>query len=281
MAGVGDWDKIVIRHFLRGYGESKTLPSPQVTFPDKSKSKSGNPPKSIDALAVWESGRSLAIEHTLVQPFLDEKDKLRGKIGRVFEPLREPSLALRGHHVWLTVPLDGLPKGAAVTQVAKSVREWFLTIREGLPGGWSECAISNLTFDLRVGIFKQLIKGYTGLVSVRYFSPRIDDSALGGVIRKALDDKLDKLSEFKAKERFLLLEMDVRAYTAWDVKRHLDALKSDFPKLSQIDLVWIVDTSEITRQGKIFCETVWPDDIGEAGSFSMDWVGDELTPKDR
>lgn len=121
MAGLRDWDKIVICHFLRGYCESKSLPSPQVAYPDKNKSKSGSPPKSIDALAVWESGQSVAIEHTLVQPFPDEKDKLRGKIGRVFEPLREPSLALQGHHIWLKVPLDGLPKGATATKVASSV----------------------------------------------------------------------------------------------------------------------------------------------------------------
>ena len=125
-----------------------------------------------------------------------------------------------------------------------------------------------------MGICKQLIKGYSGLVSVTYYSQRIVN-ALGGVIRQALDDKLAKLSEFKAEERFLLFEMDVRAYTGWDVKRHLDVLRSEFPKLGQINLVWLVDTSEIRYQGKIFCKTVWPDGIGEAGCFSVDWVGEE------
>ncbi len=266
-----DRDKIVICHFLRGYYANANLPFPEVTFPDKSERET----ESIDALACWGPGQTFAVEHTLVQAFPDEKFKLKGQIGRVFEPFcSDPSVALPGYHIWLKVPLDGLPGGASTVKVARSVREWFVPIRESLLDGFSEARVSGLGFDLPLVIYKQFLKqGAEGKVSVTYFAERVE-GALSGVIRKALGDKLCKLRKFQAKERFLIFEMDIRAYTSWDVRRCLDFLRNDFPGLSQIDAVWVVDTSEIRRQGRIFCSDVWPGDVG-ARFFAVDWAGDE------
>jgi hypothetical protein len=183
-----DHDKVLIRNFLRGYAGSLGLPAPKkVTFPDKLEREI----ETIDALATWDPGQSLGIEHTLIQPFPDEQYKLKGKIGRIFGPLcDDPAVPLAGYHIWLKVPLDGLAKGADRNEVARVVRTWFQTIRNLLPDGRSELTVSGLAFDLKLIIYKQFLGHQAkGAVSVTYFGERTEGE-LSGVIRKALDDKL-------------------------------------------------------------------------------------------
>jgi len=266
-----DDDKVLIRNFLRGYAGSLGLSPPKkLTFPDKLEREI----EAIDALATWDSGQSLAIEHTLIQPFPDEQYKLKGEIGRIFEPLcDDPAVPLAGYHIWLKVPLDGLAKGADRNGVARVVRTWFQTIRDLLPDGRSELPVSGLAFDLKLVVYKQFLGHEAkGAVSVTYFGERTEGE-LSGVIRKALDDKLCKLVKYKAQMRFLLFEMSVRSYVAWDVAKHLDLLKNDFPKLSNVDNVWVVDTSEVNRLGRFFCTDVWPVEVGKR-FFACDWVDD-------
>lgn len=203
-----DDGRIAVRNFLRGYSLDSGLKIKNLIFPDEAERQK----KAVDALATWESGRTTAIEHTLIQPFPDEQYKLRGGIGRIFEPLRhDKGVALAGHHIWLQVPLDGLPKDADRNKVARVVRDWLMVTRNGLPEGWSKSSIPGLSFDLTVDISNRFLRhGAEGLVSVSYLGERIKGE-LCCVVRKALSDKLDKLLCSHAQERFLLFEMGVRA----------------------------------------------------------------------
>ncbi len=262
-------DKVVIETFLRGYcaAVGKTVPS--VTFPDETERNAPAP----DALATWPSGENLAIEHTLIQPFPDEQYKLKGEIGTVFEPLRDDSaLRVPGYQIWLKVPLDAVPKGSNRDDAARAIREWVLAIRDRLKDGWAEEKVPGLGFDLSLTIYKQFVgRDSPGIVSITYVGERTKGH-LEEVLTGALGKKLPKLLSFSAQMRFLLFEKNVRSYnTCSEIQGHLAQLMSDYPGLPQVNTVWVVDTSEVDRQGKMFCTAVWPHPV-ETVYFHVEWA---------
>jgi hypothetical protein len=220
---------------------------------------------AVEAIAKNRLGALLAIEHTLVQAFENQKeDDVR--FNRVFgELMSDQSAAVPGRRVLLFVPASSIPKGVDWSLGGQRVCEWFKAVRLALPDGDSEHTIPGLGFVLRVtvhtmDITKWVHRGY-GVVHVARTLP--DKRFPERVVRKALCDKLPKLADAKfegnaVERRILLAEWQTSSWSYPQIAEAVDSVAPEFPQLDRIEAIWLVDTAGWPAGRSLLYETIWP-----------------------
>ncbi len=165
-------------------------------------------------------------------------------------------------------PLDAIPGGIDRQQAHSAVKSWLLSARDALPMGFSEHTIPGLRFQLCLTVWKNYIPGFEGRVHVTYCGM---PDTFADVVKKALENKLDKLVKTPADKRILLLEMNTRARTAWEFQRNI-AARPEFPALERIDEIWVLDTSEVPSElRRWLCMKVWPNPNDVDEGFCARW----------
>jgi hypothetical protein len=242
-------DKQLIELFLVGYNRVTGDGYAVSEWPDEMESTR----PAVDAIAADAQGRTIAIEHTLVEPFLGEKNDTI-VFRRVFLPLEgDPSLRVAGYDIEVWPAVGGVLYGVGWDQVASDVKNWVASQKDHFPVGRSIQRVPGLPFELAILILKepnpegQLFVGRSGM-------PETFDL----VIERALTRKLPKLAESLAGLRILLLEKDnvPRGYTT--VTRIVDALRPKFPQLEAVDEIWTANTTSLQQSGHAFFYQVWP-----------------------
>lgn len=127
---------------------------------------------AIEAVAVNERGRRLAVEHTLIQPFEGQKtDDLPFLKG--FERLElDKSLRVADRLIEVIPTAFAIPKGQNWESVGQRVYDWFKDARLNFADGESQHTIPNLSFELKVVVQTMDISGTEGVVSVSRILPR-------------------------------------------------------------------------------------------------------------
>ena len=143
---------------------------------------------TIEILATGLDGRTLAIEHTLIQPFVGDKEDF-AHFRRSFLRIEEDqSLVIPERIIYLDVPIGALEKGYPWEPVVKAVHEWLEVNRLLLPKGRSQhkCPIGNIRkrkasdLDLQVRVVNS--PGFKGAFMIRRYGVK----RLGEVVEKAL-----------------------------------------------------------------------------------------------
>jgi hypothetical protein len=203
---------------------------------------------AVDLLATRKDGRTLAIEHTLLEPFVGDRRDFE-QFARVFPSISDDqSLALPERWTRVFVPvgiLDG-QKEAAREALAAAVKEWLRANRLSLPDGESEhrCPVPRMPGDptreitLTV-IVNRLGEGATGTLQIGRQQMKDD---FREVMEKALSRKVPKLVATPADKRVLILE---RAHFNFFQEQILDEIEKQrpaVPDLAKIDEIWILET---------------------------------------
>jgi len=181
---------------------------------------------------------------------------------KIFEQLwSDKTLCVPGRKVVVYVPVLSVPKGFDWKLAGKKVIEWFKGVRSALPDGKSEHRIPGLNFDLPVTVHSMDLTKWIpgGVVWVMRILP---DDACQGVVRKALDAKVSKLADTRADRRMLLIE----CATPWSDPEITEAMESvgpEFPKLAEIETIWVVDTTPWLTERCVGCQTIWPNKVRE------------------
>ena len=117
--------------------------------------------------------------------------------------------------------------------------DWFRRNQRFFPDGHSTRSVPGLGFELTLQIIKENSACPEGRVCV--MRSGVPDN-LRSVVRKALEDKLDKLTGTTADQRILLFEKDnlPRGYT--EIGRVVESFVADLPDLAMIDQIWVVNT---------------------------------------
>lgn len=236
-----------IKLFLSRY-EDGSWAEADVKKPDAIDRK--NP--AVDQLATrTPDGRTLAIEHTIIEPFAGEKEDLASFAPAFLDIEKDASLVVPGRCLKVFVPVGTLrnqppPERKAM---AKSVHDWIESNRLTLPLGRGKhtCQVTgppgkpsfNITLNVRVTPLK---RGSADEPGVLYVRRQQVDANLGRVIEKALRRKLPKLVNTKADKRILLLERQHMDLLPEMMVREIEARRASFPDLAHIDEIWIVET---------------------------------------
>jgi hypothetical protein len=201
----------------------------------------------VEMLATRRSdGKTLAIEHTLIQPFVGDIDDFKFFERAFLKIGDDKSLIVPDRWIQVFVPvhtLDPFPKAAARAVVVEAVREWIRANRVHVRDGKHQyaCQVTGVPgvadFEITLTIKAQELPGH-GELHVRRQQVGND---FPDVVRKALSTKLPKLTGQQADKRVLILE---RRHMNLVPKQILDEIrrqKSSFPQLTAVDEIWILE----------------------------------------
>jgi hypothetical protein len=210
---------------------------------------------AVEAIATDSKGRLLAIEHTLVQPFVREKEDTF-RFMTAIEPLdKDPTLVVPGYLIRASVRIGSIPKGIDWSSLAGLLRQALQQKVAALPEGGSLVPITALGVALDVVIDKMALKG-EGKFLVSRILPA---PSLIEVVRTVLERKLPKLTRSQADVRVLLLEQEQSVDSPVSIREAVDALAPDFPNLSDVNEIWLAITSCWETEGILWFHEVMPD----------------------
>jgi hypothetical protein len=212
---------------------------------------------AIEALITHANGETIAIEHTLIEPFVGDKSDYA-----MFEPAflqieNDTTLAVPNTALTVYVPV-GILNGQNPTMrrgIVESIHSWIATnrsdIRDGkhrypcdLPG----CLQIELTVDRnKLGAERS----HPGVVRIRRQQVTND---LDLVVEKALRKKLPKLVNTKADRHLLFLERDQFTFFPDLIFNEVERQRPIFPLLEKVDEIWHVETIFYPSEGAVYFE---------------------------
>jgi len=212
--------------------------------------------KAVEAIATNSKGDSIAVEHTLIQPFVGEKDDTQPFL-RVFAPLEtDPDCKLSQHDITVFVPAGIVRKGIDWNALAAELMTWLRTTKKALPDGESEHRFSTTEPELGISVQKTHRSGLPGRVFVgRSKMPE----SFADVIRTALRTKLPKLAAASASTRMLLLEKDSPPHGYAEIASEIERACAELQELERIDAIWVVNTVAWESEGRADFIPVWPE----------------------
>lgn len=253
-------DKELIARFIVAYNEEFATNFIVREHPDSQQRNL----KAIDALAVCGQ-QTLAIEHTLLQPFPGEREDANVFLRTIGTLDRSSEFAVPGERTKLLVEVGAVPRGAKWNVVAADLKNWYSSVRSTIRFGLTTYQVPTHNFEITVSAERTKLGGTKGYFHVARWLPpaSVDDT-----VRQALDTKLDKLAATPASGHVLLLEQNVPVRGGPEIGAAIDAASAQYPKLSQIDEVWLGDTSALHTEAYVSFEIVWPFDAASRQRLS-------------
>jgi hypothetical protein len=199
----------------------------------------------IDGFAKRLDGETLAIEHTVVEPFVgdiaDQSEMLP-----VF-PLIEDDRSLLVPGIWirLFVPVGAfhLQKPPVRKAIVRAVHDWLRINRLSIPMGDSGhiCSVKEIPGKPDVHITLTLnVVPVPGEGKLHVRRQQVDDT-FGDVIERMLAKKLPKLVKSPANKRILLLERRHMNLFPERIHQEIEKRRSMFPSLRDVHEIWIAE----------------------------------------
>jgi hypothetical protein len=211
---------------------------------------------AVEVLATRADGTTVAIEHTIVQPFVGEKTD-SNTFGKAFGLIeKNPDLAVPERDMIVAIPVGAIPVGYKWEEVGNDLLAWLkanhrLAPKDGesthlVPVG-SSSKLGPLS--LRIKLQTSHLPGHPGLTVIsRGPMPK----NLGDIVEEALNRKLPKLVNTVADRRILLFERQHVSLGDMQIMKEIEKLWSYFPQLDDVHEIWIVDTSILDSEGWIY-----------------------------
>ena len=254
------WDRELTQIFLKGYNRYRGTGFMIESYPEDTDRHR----KAVEVIARDQSGATLAVEHTLVQPFGGERED-RVRFLAVFGRLEgNDELKVPGFWISIFPSVGAVPKGVNWEVVRLRVESWLRREKDSLPQGKSERSIPDVGFDLKVILWKRPTATGDGVYFGRSGMP--DDFC--EVVRERLAAKLPKLVAADAKPRILLFELDSVAQGPPNLADCLEALESKVAELRGVDEIWCAQTSAWEAQRLVTFSRVWPPCTGAWPQFA-------------
>jgi hypothetical protein len=244
-------DKDVIKHWLRLHNRLTGRSYYVESWPDDDSSK-----KNVDALCRDAEGRTLAVEHTLIEPYPGHKEDTARFLKTLAVLENHPALVQKGYMVIVSQPVGAIPKGINWNEVPQVMIAQLEPLLPGLPEGARAVTVSGPRWSLDLWLSKR--KTFPNDAGT-FLTSRLYPGAPGPeLMLAALEKKIPKLAAASADKRILLLEKDAVAGT---VEAQFDLLP-DEPRvrtwLGSIDEVWTVNTAGLESEDVIFTNQIFP-----------------------
>lgn len=198
---------------------------------------------AVEVLATRASDQlTLAIEHTLVQPYSDySRDFVWHKVFLEIE--EDQALIARNRWIRVYVSAGALKPGGNWKSIAGTVHEWLRNYASSLPigessrvvpiAGSSHCRVLTNVVD---------IPNFNGKLQVGIDGSQLPPNSLATVVDKALATKVPKLAKTIAGRRILILERRELTLSEDQIGDEIERRRSSFPQLDQIHEIWFAET---------------------------------------
>jgi hypothetical protein len=189
---------------------------------------------AVELLATKLDGTTLAIEHTLIQPFVGEKTDSH-RFLQTFLPIdSNPALTIPGRRLFVSFPVESLKAGYNWNSITDELLLWLKEKHASFPESRSEHNLmlkrspSRDPFEITVGIEIEHLPGLRGCCLIRrdHVPKNFCD-----VVETALRKKLPKLIETPADRRILLLEFEHLSLRESTIHAEIEKDRPNFPDL--------------------------------------------------
>ena len=205
----------------------------------------------VDGLVKRTSdGCRLAIEHTLIQPHMDDRKDF-ALFEKYLLPIeKDPTLVVPGRITWIYVRSGTLKPGLDFDSIGMTLRTWLRQNIRSLPLGYSphECPAdkaSGQTISLHAKVYSD--PTFPGTLAIRRHS---ELDTLDQVIDKALHEKLLKLVSATADKLVLILEREQMMLSEQTICEKIEARVSSHPELATVD-IWFAETVFYSSDGAV------------------------------
>ena len=239
-------DQRIVEHFLVSYNFFHKASFRVIAWPDQINRDT----EAVEAVAADKDGITMALEHTLIEPFEGERADT-DRFMKVFLQLEGNRELIRlGYNVDLAVKVGVIPTGVKWQDIGNTVRRHLAARIPLLSEGWAVEIVPGVGFPLEVSV--GISPHDSGEADHVWISRKLPEDSLEVVVRRALSRKVGKLVAQQANKRLLLLEKADIARGLTDIRAALDHLSSDFPQLKIIDEIWLVITHSWDSEDALF-----------------------------
>jgi hypothetical protein len=201
---------------------------------------------AVEVLATRPDGRTLALEHTLIEPFEGDRADLDRFLRAGFLAIEDdPALVQTDRVVEVDIPRGALPNGSDWREIAKCVHHWLRAHLASIPDDTNkgfECPVSGhgngQPATLRLWIRIVPSPGFQRGPLVR----RYGQTDVTGTVEKALRSKLRKLVATPADVRVLLLERAQFRLDEREIWVEIQRRRREFPELEMVSEIWFAET---------------------------------------
>jgi len=211
---------------------------------------------AVEVIATALSGATLALEHTLMQPFVGEKfdsEAFMKAFGRIE---KNPLLTLPGRALDVIIPINAIPKGYQWEEVGADLLGWLMLNHTNAPVDGESSHVVPVAVMSKLGPLPLTIilrtMSLPGMAGSYLISRHRTPGSLEAVVAKALRTKIPMLVATQAEKRILLLERDQIALGDGQVYREIVKLAPLFPDLARIDDVWLANTAILATEGWVY-----------------------------
>lgn len=211
---------------------------------------------AVEVIATKADGTRLALEHTLIQPFVGEKFDSEAFMTAFGCIEKNPALVLPERNLDVIIPVHAIPKGYKWSDVGKDLLTWLMVNHGAAPKeGESSFTVpvvvsaKNGPLQLTITLRTMSLPGMAGnCLIARDKAP----GNLGTVVEKALATKIPKLVKTVADRRILLLEREQIGLGDGQVYSEIVKLAPQFPDLARIDEIWFANTSILASERWVY-----------------------------
>jgi len=244
-------DKDRIGFWLRLYNQ-RTGGSYVVEYwPDDDSSK-----KNIDAMCRDLEGRTLALEHTLIEPFAGDKADAQPFLKTIGSLENHPALIQKGHMITVYQEVGAIPRGIKWTEVPNAMLTQLAPVLPGLADGGHIVTVKGPKWELDLRVHKHRTRPED---SGTFLPGRIYPGDPGPeLVVAALEKKIPKLALATADKRILLLEKDAAAGTIETQFKLLPDEPRISTLLNSVDEIWAMNSMALEREDTIFTAQIHP-----------------------
>jgi len=213
---------------------------------------------AVEAIAVDESsGKRLAIEHTLLQPFVGEKEDSHRFLTVIGNLEKDDSLRVPGHMIDISFRVGAIPKGMNWTEVNKSLGGWIQNNIAKLDDDQSNHTVRHNDLELQIRVSRMTLPHSEKGILI--FSRLMPAHSLAEVMRTAFRKKLPKLVSTPADKRILLFEQNSLLHGNGEIHGAVETLASEFDGLKQVDEIWLIGTVAWESENYLWFTRIWPE----------------------
>lgn len=198
------------------------------------------------------NGKTLVIEHTLIQPFDAHKQEFERLQGILSSIEQEQSLVIPGRSIIVYIAAGVLQKGTDWQSVKKAVHDWLSSNVRSLEDGDTRHQVK-VNDSTEIALFTRVhdLNKHPGMLRLGIDGSGLPEGSLGQVVEKALRTKLKKLLKYSADKRILLLERNEFTLPETSILREIERLRPSFPDLSKIEEIWFAETVFFEAWGSV------------------------------
>jgi hypothetical protein len=207
---------------------------------------------AVEVIATRLDGIRLALEHTLIQPFVGEKfdsEVFMRAFGRIE---KNAGLTVPERLLDVIIPVSAIPKGYDWDEVGQDLLNWLMANHAGAPREGEASYVVPVAAKARNGPLALPVTLRTmhlpGMAGSCLIARDKMPGTLEAIVEKALRTKIPKLVATAAEKCLLLLERDQIALGDSQIYAQIVKIAPSFPDLACIDEIWMANTAILSSE---------------------------------